>query len=237
MSQGLKNQNKMSYNKSKVSIVIACKNEGEGIGRILKSVKKYSDDIIVVDAHSNDGTREKTIEFGGRFFLDNKKGRGDALKIGIKKAKKEVLVFFDADGSHEEKDIPKFVSPILREEADLVIGSRRTGGSSDLTVNLTGIIRSAGCDFLVAMVNHKFKTHLTDILYSFRAIKTETARKLHFKSNDFGIEQEMVVTCLQKGYKVKEIPSRERARAWGKSKLRTITGIKFIYCLVKQLYF
>lgn len=227
----------MSYDKSKISIVIACKNEGEGIGKILKSVKKYSSDIIVVDGHSSDGTKEKVKEFGARFFLDHKKGRGDALKIGIKKARKGVIVFFDADGSHNEKDIPSFVSPILKKEADLVIGSRRTGGSADLTVNLTGIIRSAGCDFLVAMVNHKFKTHLTDILYSFRTIRTSTAKSLHLESNGFGIEQEMVVTCLQKGYEVKEIPSRERARGWGKSKLKTITGIKFIYSLVKQLYF
>lgn len=227
----------MSYQKSKVSIIIACKNEGEGIKRILKSVRKYSDDIIVVDGHSNDGTKEIAKSFDARFFLDHKKGRGDALKLGIKKAKKEILVFFDADGSHNVQDIPKFVSPILRKEIDLVIGSRRTGGSSDLTVNLTGIIRSAGCDFLVAMVNHKFKIHLTDILYSFRAINAETARKLHFKSNDFGIEQEMIVTCLKKGYKVMEIPSREKARGWGNSKLKTIAGIKFIYSLIRQLYF
>lgn len=227
----------MSYNKSKVSIVIACKNEGEGIKKILASVKKYSDDIIVVDGHSNDGTKEISQNFGARFFLDHKKGRGDALKIGIKKAKKEIIVFFDADGSHNARDIPNFVFPILKNEADLVIGSRRTGGSSDINVNLTGIIRSAGCDFLVSLVNHKFKTSLTDILYSFRAIRTSTARKLKFDSNDFGIEQEMVVTCLKKGFVVKEIPSREKARGWGKSKLRTITGIKFIYSLVKQLYF
>ena len=227
----------MSYNKSKVSIIIACKNEGEGIKKILKSVNKYSTDIIVVDGHSNDGTKELVKDFGARFFLDHKKGRGDALKIGIKKAKKEILIFFDADGSHDEKDIPNFVSLILKKEADLVIGSRRTGGSSDINVNLVGIIRSAGCDFLVSLVNHKFKTSLTDILYSFRAIRTSTARSLNFKSNDFGIEQEMVASCLKRGYKVMEIPSRERARGWGKSKLKTITGIKFIYSLVKQLYF
>lgn len=227
----------MSYDKSKISIIIACKNEGEGIARILTSIKKYSNDIIVVDGHSNDGTRRLVKEFGARFFLDNKKGRGDALKIGIKKAKKDILVFFDADGSHDEKDIPNFVNPILKKEADLVIGSRRTGGSSDLTVNLTGIIRSAGCDFLVAFVNHRFKTNLTDILYSFRAIDKSVAQKLHLKSDDFGIEQEMVVTSLKKGFRLKEISSRERSRKWGKSKLKTITGIKFVYSLLRQLYF
>lgn len=226
----------MLYDKSKVSIIIACKNEGEGIKKILYSVKNYSDDIIVVDGHSNDGTKEETKRFGAPFYLDNKKGRGDALKIGIKYAKGEILVFFDADGSHDEKDIPNLISPILKKEADLVVGSRRTGGSFDVSVNSTGIIRAAGCDFLVSLVNHKYKTSLTDILYSFRAIRASTAKKLNFKSNDFGIEQEMVVACLKKGYKVKEIPSREKARGWGKSKLHTLTGIKFLAVLLKDLY-
>ena len=226
----------MVYNKSKVSIIIACKNEGEGIKKILNSVKKYSNDIIVVDGHSNDGTLEKVKKFGASFYLDNKKGRGDALKIGIRQAKGDVLVFFDADGSHDEKDIPGLVNPILNGTADLVIGSRRTGGSFDVKVNLTGIIRAAGCDFLVSLVNHKYRTSLTDILYSFRAMRALTARKLNFKSNDFGIEQEMVVLCLKEGYKVKEIPSREKARGWGESKLHTITGIKFILSLIKSLY-
>lgn len=227
----------MSYDKSKVSIVVACKNEGEGIKRILESIKKYSTDIIVVDGHSNDGTREIADSFGARFFLDHRKGRGDALKIGIKNAKKNVIVFFDADGSHDENDIPSFVTPILKNEADLVIGSRRTGGSADVTIDVTGIIRAAGCDVLVAFVNNKFKTNLTDILYSFRAIRTSTAKNLHLKSDDFGVEQEMVVSVLKKGYEIKEIPSREKARGWGRSKLKTITGIKFIFSLLNQLYF
>ena len=226
----------MSYKKSKVSIVIASKNEGEGIQKILNSLRKYSDDIIVVDGHSNDGTREKVERFGARFFLDNKKGRGDALKIGIKNARKDVIVFFDADGSHDERDIPNLVSQIMQKKADLAIGSRRTGGSFDVNVNWTGIIRSAGSDFLVAIVNHKFRTSLTDILYSFRAIRASTAKKIKFESDDFGIEQEMVVASLKKGYKVLEVPSREKARAWGKSKLKTISGVKFILELLKQLY-
>src|SRR3990167_706443 len=113
--------------KTKVSIIIACKNEGEGIKKVLESVRKYSNDIIVVDGHSEDGTREIVKKFGARFFLDNEKGRGDALKIGIKKEKNDIALFFDADGSHDEKDIPNFVRPILATKADLVIGSRRTG--------------------------------------------------------------------------------------------------------------
>ena len=48
----------MFYNKSKVSIVIPAKNEAEGLAKILKSIKEYADEIIVVDGHSNDGSRK-----------------------------------------------------------------------------------------------------------------------------------------------------------------------------------
>lgn len=227
----------MKYDTSRVSIIIGCRNEGAGIERILSSIKKYSNDILVVDGHSHDGTKEAAKKFGARFFLDNKKGRGDALKIGIAKAKGDILVFFDADGSHEADDIPKIVAELLKQNADLVVGSRRTGGSFDVNTNFTGVIRSAGCDFLVALVNQKFKTRLTDILYSFRAMKKSTAGSIKYRSDDFGIEQEMVVSCLKKGYKVAEIPSREYARGWGESKLHTLTGIKFIVEIVRDLYF
>ena len=227
----------MAYDKSKVSIVIGCKNEGQGIKQIIQSVKKYSNDIIVVDGHSNDGTKEITKAEKARFYLDNKLGRGDALKIGIKVAKCKVIVFFDADGSHEASDIPALVKPIFNGKAELVMGSRRTGGSFDVNVNPTGIIRAAGCDFLVWLVNNRFHTNLTDILYSFRAIKTEVAKEINIQSNDFGVEQEMVVSCLRKKYRVSEIPSREKARGWGQSKLHTLTGLKFVASLIQDLYF
>ncbi|MCG2676220.1 glycosyltransferase, partial [bacterium] len=174
--------------------------------------------------------------FGTRYILNNKKGRGDAVRIGIKEAKNDILVFFDADGSHEPKDIPKLLQPLRKGEADLVIGSRRTGGSLDVTINFTGIIRAAGCDFITMIINHRWKTNLTDVLYSFRAIKREVARDLNLRANDFDIEQEMVIECLKKEYRIKEIPSREYARAWGRSKLATYKGLKLLWHLFLKLF-
>ncbi len=226
----------MSYDRSKVTIVIPTKDEGEGISKILRSVRPYANEIIVVDGHSKDNTKKIALKEGAKFILDNGLGRGDGVRLGIKAAKGEVVVLFDADGSHEAKDIPKFILPILQKMSDLVIGSRRTGGSFDINMNFTGIIRSAGSDFLVSLVNHKFKTNLSDILYSFRAIRKSAAEKINIISNDFCVEQEMVVKCLKKGFKILEIPSREKARAWGKSKLHTLTGIKFFFMLLKDLY-
>jgi glycosyltransferase involved in cell wall biosynthesis len=226
----------MFYNKSKVSIVIPTKNEAEGLARILKSIKKYASEIIVVDGHSNDGSKKIALENGAKFILDHKKGRGDAVRIGLKRAENEIVVLFDADGSHKATDIPKLVLPILAGKTDIVIGSRRTGGSFDLNMSFAGILRSGGADFLAYMVNKKFGTRLSDVLYSFRAIRKSSVKNLDLKANDFCIEQEMVVKALKNSIKLLEIPSRENARGWGKSKLKTITGVKFIFHLFYHLY-
>lgn len=227
----------MKYNKNKVSVIIPAKNEAEGLKKILQSLKPYANDILVVDGHSTDSTRQITEDYGARYYLDNGLGRGDAVKIGIKKAKNDFLLFFDADGSHNENEIPSLLIPLFDNKADAVIGSRRTGGSFDLNNNFFGILRSGGADFLAYLVNKKFNTNYSDILYSFRAIKKPTAKKLKLKSDGFEIEQELVIKMLKHNFKLIEVPSRENKRAWGKSKLHTITGIKMLIMLLKELYF
>ena len=226
----------MKYNPSLVSIVVPTKNEGAGLLRILNSVKPYAKEIIVVDGHSTDNTFQIVRGTKAKYLPDHGLGRGDGVRTGLAKASGKVAVLFDADGSHEATDIPRFVLPIVQGRADVVIGSRRTGGSFDLNMDFSGILRSGGADFLAYLVNRKFHTKLSDILYSFRAVRRSVVPKLELKSDDFGIEQEMVVKCLAKGFRLLEIPSREKARAWGKSKLKTIMGVKFVWELVRQLY-
>ncbi len=221
----------------RISIIIPTKYEAAGLFRVIRSVKKYAHEIIVVDGHSNDGTKEIAKKEKVKFFLDHYKGKGDALRLGITKATGNVIIFFDADGSPEPKDIPKLVGTLITEKADMVITSRRTGGSYDFQITLDGIMRTMGSDFMAYLVNKRFNTNFSDVLYNFRAIKRDVAKKLHCTADGFAIEQEMLVKTLQKGYKVVEIPSRERARMWGKSKLHTFAGIHLLYLLIKQLYF
>jgi len=93
------------------------------------------------------------------------------------------------------------------------------------------------CARLFDRSSRTFHTNLTDILYSFRAIRTASVPKLHLSASGFAIEQEMVVTALQHHLKVIELPSREKARGWGQSKLKTATGISLFVDLYKRLYF
>jgi glycosyltransferase involved in cell wall biosynthesis len=221
---------------STVTIIVPTRNEGEGLSKILRSIKKYADQILVIDGHSQDDTKQIAVREGAEYYLDNGVGRGDAVRIGIKKAKGDILVFFDADGSHEANDIPRLIEPIREENVDLVISSRRTGGSFDMTMDFTGLLRSAGSDMLVMIVNLVYNTDFTDILYSFRAIKSNTAKKLHLQADDFSIEQEMVIKGIKRKINIREVPSREKARAWGVSKLKTITGIKLMWQLLWEIF-
>ena len=226
----------MKYPNSKVSIVIPAKDEGQGLAKIINSVAPYGREIIVVDGHSKDNTKEICQKMGVKYLLDHGLGRGEGVRLGIKTAKGTVIVLFDADGSHKARDIPRFITPIAKNQADVVIGSRRTGGSFDLNMDFSGILCSGGADFLAYLVNKRFNTRLSDILYSFRSVRKSIVKDLDLGANGFELEQEMVAQCLKKGFRLLEIPSRENARAWGKAKLKTITGIKFIFHLLWELY-
>jgi glycosyltransferase involved in cell wall biosynthesis len=211
----------MEDRKYTISLVIPAKNEEGGIAEIIELSKNFVDEIIVVDGHSKDRTRELASAKGAKVILDNKKGKGDAYKVGIKEVSGDIIVFIDADGSHDPRQIPALVEPLMKDEADFVIGSRFKGGSDEWKGDLNTYLRAIGGGFLVLMINYIWKSGLTECLNGFRAIKKSAALQLDLRANDFDIEQHMIVQCLKKKLRVKEVASHEYVRKWGASKLPT----------------
>jgi dolichol-phosphate mannosyltransferase len=205
--------------KNMISVVIPTKNEERTVGNVIKAVRPYCDEVIVVDGHSNDRTQEVCLREGVKFVLDNGKGKGDGIRTGIKSASGNVIVFIDADGSHEPSDIPKLVEPILNKKADLVVGCRMTGGSDELHGDIGKFIRFMGSMVITLIINYRWGVRLTDVQNGFRAIRRETALNLNLVENDFTIEEEMVMKCLRKGYRVANIPTHEYVRKVGRSRI------------------
>lgn len=219
----------------KVTVCIPTKNEAQGIKQIIAAVSPYADEVLVVDGHSQDQTRALAEQADARVIVDNKKGKGDGLRLGLRNSSGEIVVFMDADGSHDARDIPKLITPIREGKADLVIASRAKGGSDEFHMRTGHLVRQWGSDLAALVINTRWKADLTDVQNGFRAIRRCVALRLCLEANDFDIEQEMVMKTLKHGYRIVEIASHESSRGWGSSKLPTSKAWKFLYRLIKEL--
>jgi dolichol-phosphate mannosyltransferase len=204
---------------TRVTVVIPAKDEEGLIGEIIDSVRPYADQVLVVDGHSTDRTRPIAIERGAQVIQDNGRGKGEALRLAIEAATTGIIVFIDADGSHDPRDIPAMVAPIKAGNADMVIGSRGKGGSDELHGTFEQFIRYVGSQLIMLAINYRWNVRLTDSQNGFRAIRRDVARQLGLTANLTTIEQEMLMKALKQGYRVAEIPSHEYERRWGTSKV------------------
>src|ERR1044071_4990962 len=109
-----------------VSLVIPARKEERCIAEAIEKSIPFVDEIVVVDGHSKDRTVEIAEQYGVRVVKDNKRGKGEAIRVGAMAVSHPIVVFMDADGSHDPADIPSMVEPILANKVDLVIGSRAT---------------------------------------------------------------------------------------------------------------
>jgi dolichol-phosphate mannosyltransferase len=221
-----------------VTAIIPARNEERCIGEIIERTRPFCDEIVVVDGHSTDRTAEIARGFGDgvRVVTDNGKGKGDAVRVGAFAARYETVVYLDADGSHDPKDIPALVEPIKKGEADLVIGSRGRGGSDELHGDVEKLLRMIGSDVILIGINLRWKQSLTDSQNGFRAIRTEVMRSLDTKENITTIEQEMTMKALKKGFRVSETPTHEYARKYGESTIRLRrVWFRYIYSFLKYL--
>jgi dolichol-phosphate mannosyltransferase len=202
-----------------VSVVIPTRDEEGLIGTIIDEVRPYADEVLVIDGHSRDRTRDIAAASGARVVLDRGKGKGDAIRLAFEVAAGDIVVFIDADGSHESKDIPALVAPIAAGQSDMVIGSRGKGGSDELHGTLSQLIRYIGSQLIMLGINYRWNVRLTDSQNGFRAVRRDVGKRLGLTSNLTTIEQEMLMKALKQGFRVSEIPSHEYERKWGTSKV------------------
>jgi len=223
--------------REKVSVVIPTRNEEEGITDIINYCHPYADELIVIDGHSTDRTGTIAAELGARVILDSGKGKGAAIRQAIEEVSGDIIVFIDADYSHFPDDIPRLVVPILRGEADHVVGSRPRGGSDELHGDLEKFMRMIGSDIITLGINYRFGVRLSESQNGFRAIRTEVARKLGLKENITTIEQEMTIKTLRHGFRIKEVPTHEYERRFGESKIKLrVVFFRYVFSWLKYMF-
>ena len=194
------------------------------------------DEIVVVDGHSKDLSRKIALQAGARVIMDNGKGKGAGLRKGIGQSTGDVIVFMDADGSHDFLDIPRLIDPIIKNKADVVIASRALGGSDESYGSIEKAIRTIGSLIITSIINMRFHSHIKDSQNGFRAVKRSSLRSIRLTESIFTIEQEMVIKALKKGLRIVEVASHEYERKYGNSHINLfVVSWRYLWCLFRNI--
>ena len=220
----------------KISLIIPTQNEAGAIGQVLKELpKRCVDEIIVVDGHSTDQTtREaKTLLRPkiDQLILQKSSGFGRAVLQGLGRAKGDVLIIMNGDGSHDPKDIPLLIKKIT-EGYDYVLASRYApGGKSEDDTQVTFL----GNKIFTWLTNFVHGTCVFDSLYFFTAITRKGFKKLQLTSPGFELCIETLIKAHRAGLIFGEVPVIERPRLAGKTKVNALRdGFKILKMILKK---
>lgn len=202
----------------KVSVILPALNEEKTIGEIVKRVKEYADQVIVIDDGSSDRTTEKAKEQGATVISHGEnRGYVASLRTGFRNANGDIIVIMDADGQHNPEDIPRLLKPILAGEADLVIGARDklSSFSERLITRLT-----------------RFRVDTKDACSGFRALRRDVAKKMRVKGRcTCGT---FVLEAYKLGARIRDVEVKVEPRISGKSRMKKKHFIQF-FLVLKEL--
>ena len=222
----------------KLSIVIPVYNERNTLEEIIRRVEAVdlSKQIIAVDDHSTDGSEEmlEQMQQQGRLVLckhEINRGKGAALKTGFARATGELVVVQDADLEYDPADYRKLMEPIVRGDADVVIGSRFIGGESHRVLYYW---HSVGNAIITTASNMFTNLNLTDIECCYKMFRREVIQSIEIEENRFGFEPEIVAKVARKGCRVFEVGVSYSGRTYREGKkINWKDGLRAIYCVVR----
>ncbi|MDD5173431.1 MAG: glycosyltransferase family 2 protein [Candidatus Omnitrophica bacterium] len=225
-----------------LSVVMPVYNEKETILKIIDKVLKLDivKELIVVDDYSTDGTREllKSAKLDARvrlLFHGRNMGKGAALRTGFKNITGDVAVIQDADLEYDPHEFIEMLKPITEGVADVVYGSRLSGGKP-MRVHLFWY--RAGNRFLTFLTNLFYNSTLSDMETCYKMFKKSVIDGISIRSNDFSVEPELTAKILKnKRLRVYEVPISYygRSKAEGK-KINWRHGVGALWTLLKYLF-
>jgi glycosyltransferase involved in cell wall biosynthesis len=201
----------------KVSFLIPAYNEAATIGEVLERIGKLGLDaqVIVVDDGSTDDTAAIAEATGATVVRQANAGKGAAIRAAIPLVEGEIAVIQDADMEYDPADVPALIAPIVDGVADVVFGSRLSGGRPQ-RVHLFWHLM--GNRFLSLLTCVLFNTTLSDMETGYKAFRTEVLQSLELRENSFGIEPEITGKICKQKLRVYELPISYFGRTYDEGK-------------------
>ena len=218
-----------------LSIIIPVYNEINTIGRVISRVAALplNTELVIVDDCSTDGTRDVLKKLEGLdnvqlILKDKNAGKGAALRTGFESFNGDFVIVQDADLEYDPRDIPQLIQPLLRDEADIVYGSRFIGEEHQDK----SWIHRAGNAFLTQASNLFSGLKLTDMETCYKAFRRDVIKTIDVEQERFGIEPEMTAKLARRGFRFVEIPISYQSRGYDEGKKIGIRDLfNAIWCI------
>ncbi|KPK96972.1 MAG: glycosyl transferase [Omnitrophica WOR_2 bacterium SM23_72] len=209
----------------------------ESAARVLKlNILK---ELIIVDDGSSDGTKEilQKENFGPqvkKFFHEKNLGKGAAVRMGFKVVTGEIIAIQDADLEYDPEEFKELTTPIVKGVADVVYGSRLTGGKPQRVYMFW---HKVGNTFLSFVTNVFYNTTLSDVETCYKVFRREVIEGIKLKSNDFSIEPELTAKILKKKLRIYEMPISYYGRTYKEGKkIKWTHGFSALWTIIKYRF-
>nr|QNO55027.1 undecaprenyl-phosphate 4-deoxy-4-formamido-L-arabinose transferase [Methanosarcinales archaeon ANME-1 ERB7]QNO55098.1 undecaprenyl-phosphate 4-deoxy-4-formamido-L-arabinose transferase [Methanosarcinales archaeon ANME-1 ERB7] len=208
-----------------VSVVIPSLDEEGTIGRCIEKVKQVFNEnhiegeVIIAD-NSTDKTAKIAKSLGATVITPERKGYGNAYLAGLSHAKGDFIVISDSDGTYDLSEMPKFLEPLIKGDADFVIGNRL--GGNILKDAMPWHHRYIGNPILTNILNWLFKIEISDAHCGMRAFTKEAYEKMDLRTGGMEFASEMIIVGARKNLRIKEVPITYYPRI-SPSKLRSFS--------------
>lgn len=227
----------------KITVVIPCYNEEEGIAAVIKGFPRatlrkhgFALEVLVVDNNSKDRTAEVAKAAGARVLHEPKQGKGNAIRTAFYNVSEDTdyVVMCDGDDTYKAHEILRLVELLDSGFGEVVIGSRMGGKMREGAMKGFNRLGNWGFSFLVRTV---YKVNVTDTLTGYFGWKRDVIVQLrqHLQSSGFAIEMEMITKMARMGYQIYSVPISYEPRL-GESSLHPVRdGIRILREFIKQL--
>ncbi len=221
------------------SIIVPFYNEEATLEKaVLRLVnEQFNKEIILVNDGSTDKSQEIALNLEKKYEsirlinFDKNRGKGFAVKTGMKESLGDVIGIFDADLEYSSEDLNDLIVSIRQDNLNFICGSRFIGNKPRNNIYL----RTSFANKLMSLLfSYVYKSKITDVATCLKVFKREIIENINIEKNDFSIEIELIAKAISQTSNFKEIPISYNGRSYADGKkIKLMDGFKYIFAIFK----